>query len=178
MGVPTLTDAKVELNLTGTSQDALLQRRLGAARSMVERRTGPLEPLPFTETFTPRSLAVAVAHRPVRSLDAVTAVNGTLGFALADLTFNSQSGVVRRIDGGSLAGGTFELQYTAGLEDCPDTLALAVLIAVRHLWNSQRGNTRRPTDDDSYQSQSGAGYALPWAAIELLGDYDLLQGVA
>ena len=177
MGAPTLDDVKAYLNITVTDKDDELTLFLGAARRVIERRVGPLEAEAFTQTYRSRGGDILVSHRPVQSLTSVTVLTDTLAFDIEDLSFDSRAGVVYRLDGGPIAG-TFTLGYTAGLDAVSDNVHLAVLRQVRHMWNTMRGNTRRPTDDDSFQSQSGAWYAIPYSVLELLGDDDLVQGIA
>lgn len=177
MPAPTLEDAKAHLNITGSADDAELATYLGAARRAIERRTGPLEAEAFTQTYRSRGGDILVDHRPVQSLTSVTASTGSLSFDIDSLSFDSRAGVVFRLDGGPIAG-TFVLGYTAGLDAVNDNIHLAVLMVLRHMWNSKRGNSRRPTEDGSFQPQTGAGYSIPYAALDLLGDDDLLQGIA
>ncbi len=177
--LPDVEDAKRHLAIGATltaDQEADLEEALATAILMIERRTGPLTPKAFTQTVHSRRGSVLLDKRPVISIDSVTALTGSAPSA-GDLWADPVTGVVSGRDGSGVVG-DFTLTYTAGRSDVPDNIRRAVLRTVRHLWNVQRGNTRRPTDDDSMQSTSGSGYALPWAAIEMLGSDDLVQGTA
>ena len=178
MATPTLSDLKTHLDITDSTDDAELTAYLSAARAQIERRVGYLAATSVSETVRARGAMFLLSHRPIQSITTVAAATSTTPtFVAADLSFDGRAGTVWLTDGGDLSG-TYVITYSSGMATVPDAVFLAVLITARHLWNTKRGNTRRPSEDSSFQSASGAGYALPWQAIELIAPYDLMQGVA
>lgn len=182
MAAPTLADAKAQLNIssTNTTQDAEITLYLSAAQSMIERRVGTFTVQSWTETITTHANDLLVSHRPLVSITSVTpALKSFPTFDVTTLGFDGPAGRIYRTDLGTLAG-SYVVTYTAGLSAVSDNVRLATLIALQHLWKTQRGGSSRPGlgQSDEFQANTGAGYALPWMAVELLGSADLMQGIA
>ena len=189
MSVPTLTDVKDQLHITGSDNDVLLGRYLDAALNLIEARVGPSTVTTFTETITTRSYGFNLSHRPIvdiTALDAARLDQPTLD--VADLRWDARSGAVWMVDNTSLVG-TWDVTYTAGWATFPDNYHLATLITVQHLWRTTRGGSKRPsmgnTDDLSVtfggqitRAVKGNTITLPAAAIELLGDSIYFGGIA
>lgn len=144
MAVPTLSDVKAQLNITGTSQDSLLQTYLDACLRLVEARVGPSSIRSFTETVTGRSEALNLSYRPIVSITSVTSLLDTWHTVdPTGLEFDGRAGSVWRRDHGPLVG-RWEVAYTAGWATFPDNYHLAVLVTVQHFWSLQRGGSKRP----------------------------------
>lgn len=189
MSVPTLTDAKAQLNITGSAQDELLSVYLNSALKAVEARVGPSSVQTFTEQVTAHSPAFNLSKRPVVSLTSVTPlVDGWFTHAVTELEFDERSGSVWRRDHGTLAG-RWEVVYEAGWATFPDNYHLATLITLQHLWKAQRGGSRRPdqASTDEVPIRIGAGMSralrrdsltLPAAAEMLIADGIYFGGIA
>jgi hypothetical protein len=64
--------------------------------------------------------------------------------------------------------------YSAGRASCPADLLLAVRELVRHIWETQRGGTRRPGSSASSETANtiaGAAYLFPFRVEQLLAPY-------
>lgn len=171
MSVPTLTDVKAQLNITGTSNDALLNIFLNSALKLVEARVGPSTVQSFTEQITVRAPAFNLSYRPLVSITTLTSLgNGWPTLTASMLNFDERSGSVWRIDHGPLTG-QYEVTYTAGWATFPDNYHLATLITVQHLWKSHRGGTRRPDqgsiDDVPVRIGDGMSRALTKQSLTL-----------
>jgi hypothetical protein len=189
MSVPTLTDAKAQLNITGSSQDELLNVYLTSALKMVEVRVGPSSVETFTEQVTAHSPAFNLSKRPVVSLTSLTPLlDGWVTHDVADLEFDERSGSVWRRDHGTLAG-RWEVVYEAGWTTFPDNYHLATLITLQHLWKTQRGGSRRPDQAtaDEVPIRFGSSMTralrrdsltLPVAAEALISDGIYFGGIA
>jgi hypothetical protein len=116
-------------------------------------------------------------HRPVESVASVGRVDGSLTWDVADLDVDAETGVVRVVSG-PLFSGLLTVTYDAGYPEgeLPERLNLAARIIVQHLWQTQRGAMVsagvRAALEDSFQNLvgGGRGYAIPNAALELLGE--------
>lgn len=189
MSVPTLSDVKTALNITGSTYDDLLYVYLNAALKMIEARTGPSSVVTKTETVQTNSNMLLLRYRPVVAITSITAnLTGWPDYTAADVAFDARSGAVWRKDMGTLAG-SYDVTYTAGWETFPDNYHLATLITIQHLWRTQRGGSKRPnqggTDELSLHIGSGltrtlqgGSITLPAAAIELLIDSPYYGGIA
>lgn len=179
MAVPTLAALLAHLNMTPASGTGELTVHLAAARRLVERHVGPLEPVAITQTIRCRGSQWNLSTLPVVSLDDVTASVGGATIDADSLSWDARSGVVRSTTGASLAG-TWLVEYTAGLASVPEAVELATYVTAQHLWRSQRGGGVRPglADDGALQSTGGAGFALPWMAVELLAADEIVLGFA
>lgn len=190
MSVPTLTDVKAQLNVTGTSQDDQLAVYLAAALKLIEARVGPSAVTSFTETVRGHGVAINLSHRPLVTVDSFTPlVDGYPSYDAADVEFDPRAGTVWLRDHYTLAG-SWEVAYTAGWATFPDNYHLATLITVQHFWKSTRGGSGRPNqagvDDLSVQvggvsvtrSLRGQTLALPAMAEALISDGIYFGGIA
>lgn len=189
MSVPTLTDAKAQLNVTGNDHDELLLRYLNASLALVEARVGPSTVQTFTETTSARGTALNLSYRPISAITSITPqLDGFPTFTGADVEFDARSGSVWRTDFGSLAG-RWDVVYDAGWEVFPDNYHLAVLVTVQFLWRTQRGGSRRPdqggTDDVNLRLGVGVSrlmkrdsFTLPAQAEMLIADGIYFGGIA
>lgn len=171
MSVPTLTDVKAQLNITGTSNDALLNVFLNSALKLVEARVGPSTVQSFTEVIGTRAPAFNLSHRPIVSITSITPMgDGWPPLPVTMLQFDPRSGSVWRNDQGPLTG-QYSVVYTAGWATFPDNYHLATLITVQHLWKSHRGGSRRPDqgsiDDVPVRIGDGMSRALTKQSLTL-----------
>lgn len=174
-----LADAKLQLNIpaSNTTHDVELQSYVDAANLAVERHTGlVIAPLTITgERHHRHTACLWLDRKPVQSVTAVARVDGSLTWDVANLDVDTDSGLVRVVSG-PVFSGLFTVDYEAGFVTEPDHYNLASRIIVQHLWTTQRGamggRDVRSALDDSMQNLSnfGRGYAIPNAALELLGE--------
>ena len=174
MSILSLVDAKNQLNIQNADEDTALQSYLDAVDLVIEAHTGQIvTPRDFTEelylpAFTSR---VRLHNTPLLSVTSLTdAVNGTL--------YNLTSAVVRQVGLVILPTGIrgdWTVTYHSGLTAVPVNYVRAAAIIVQHLWQTRRGRMPSASDDlmSSFEvtNRTGllAGYAIPNAAIELLG---------
>lgn len=189
MSVPTLTDVKDQLHITGSGNDKLLGVYLQSALRLIEARVGPSTVRAFTEQVEGHSHGLNLSYRPLVSITSLTALRDGQGAVdVTGLKFDARAGTLWRRDNANLIG-TWEVAYTAGWATFPDNYHLATLITIQHLWRTTRGGSKRPsmgnTDDLSVtfggqisRAVKGNTITLPAAAIELLGDSIYFGGIA
>jgi hypothetical protein len=172
MSVLALPVAKAHLNITRTDHDLDLQASVDAAEAVIARLCGPLEPTPTTARVDGGPVLLLTVT-PAISLTSVTPVDGA-ALTLADLYLDGTAGVVSYTLGGTFGSPAYTVVYSAGRATCPDDLLMAVKELVRHLWQSQRGPTRRPGSPPSggvANTVPGAAHTLPFRVTELIGPH-------
>ncbi|MGW8703234.1 phage head-tail connector protein [Streptomyces eurythermus] len=186
MALLTLEDAKAQLNMTGSSDDAELQVYVDAVTDVIERYVGPVLDRSVTEMVRGRGTVLALSQAPVVSLTSVTALaaDGS-AFAADDVYLDQDAGLLYRLDGCPFTGGPWRVVYQAGRgATVPPTINLAARILVQHLWRTQYGASRGlPSigggEDYSVTEQvPGWGYAVPNRVLELLEPYKVVDGFA
>lgn len=177
----TLADAKLQLNIdaSNTTHDAELTAYVGAAIRAVEKHTGQvgtLRAVAGERHQVCRTARLRLHQYPVASVITVARVDTTLTWDVADLDVDVDSGLLRVLSG-PLFHGLLAVAYQAGSADVPENHSLAARIIVQHLWQTQRGAMAsrgvRPALNDSMDNLvnlGGRGYAIPNAALELLGE--------
>lgn len=171
-----LADAKIHLNLSGTTHDDELQSTIDEAEGLIARRCGPLEAVSTSERVRGYGSALALSTVPVVSVIAVTSLEGDV-VDTDDLWLDEDSGLVTFTDGTEgFPSRLYDVEYEAGRSEIPADLLRAVKELVKHLWRTQRGSSSKPG--------GGAGespaptYLLPYAVAELLEPYDRPMGFA
>lgn len=176
----TLSEAKLQLNFPADddgSQDEEVQAYVDAAGGVVERHTGEVGAV---RTITGERRAVGdswrlwLHNKPVQSLTSIARVDGSQTWNVADLDVETDAGLIRVVDG-PLLSGLLEITYEAGHVNVPPNFNLAARIIVQHLWQTQRGTMGlgdvRSTMEASFNDTTvRRGYAIPNAALELLGE--------
>jgi hypothetical protein len=185
MALLTLVEAKAQLDISGTGDDAELQVYIDALTAPIERHVGPVENREVSETVDGRGYTICVTQVPAVSVASLTPLlPGGVAFVTADLLLDRDAGVIRRVDGGSFAGGPWTALYTAGRGTIPPTINLAARILLQHLWRTQYGAARGLSgvgggDDFSVtEAVPGWGYAIPNRVLQLLEPYKVPPGVA
>lgn len=172
MSVVLLADVKTHLNLTVTTHDVELQAFIDAAEAAIGERVGPLATVTRTVRVTPHPKALRVPS-PAASLTSVTDYAGT-AVTVGDLRLDSDAGLIYYLDGRSFSGAWYDVVYTHGHSPCPADLKLAVKEMVRHLWDTQRGPTRRPgaaPSDAMANTIPGAAHMFPYRVSQLLAPH-------
>ncbi|MEU6702538.1 head-tail connector protein [Streptomyces wuyuanensis] len=183
MALLTLAEAKAQLDIDTDAHDAELLAYVEAVTPVIEQFTGPVENRTVTEQVNSRSNLLALSQAPVVSLTSLTPVlTGGQAVDVGDLAVDSAAGVVRRLDGGSFAGGPWTAVYVAGRGTVSPTINLAARIMVQHLWRTQYGAARGMVgggDDVSVTEPiAGWGYAVPYRVLQLLEPFKAPPGVA
>lgn len=168
-----LTQVKDHLNI-GVDQltdDDEIRHFILAATGLIEGITGPLTRRPATGTFNGGRSSVVLTQYPIVSVTSVTE-NGS---PVTSYSWDADTGIVTKTSGYSEATFTqghrnVVVTYVAGRSIVPADLQHAVLEAVRHLWETQRGKPTSLRSGDDYVP--GAGYSLPNRVKEFLGRYE------
>jgi hypothetical protein len=177
-----LADAKRHLNLTSATDDDEVRAWIGATTEAVEWFVGPVVPRTVVEDHTATSPGVlALRQVPVLELTSVAGIlTGATGYEVDTLSLDGASGIVRRLDGATLAG-PLRVTYEAGRRIVPPVITAAARIILQHLWRTQQGPGRPQLgvgDFDVTEPIPGLGYAIPNRAMQLLSPYQLPPGVA
>lgn len=178
----TLADAKLQLNMTAVTNDVELGDYIDAACDEVEAWVGPVATRVvvgefvdlmgrtiYNELTTAGTRAIVLRHRPVQSIQGVTsAILAGVTYTTTDFTIDSDTGIVRRKDGGTIFGPLL-VDYTAGYVTPPPWARLAAKIIVQHLWKTQRGSSSgRPGSQTADAMVPGMGFAVPGQAAALM----------
>jgi hypothetical protein len=189
-----LQEAKDFLNLTTTVNDAELALFITAASAMWLKRGGPGATSPaYDEWYSGGGPTIALRHTPVIAItQIVEALTGTTSYILTQqdpgsgLTsafgysiVNERGLITRRANGVATEFMVGELNvhvtYTAGFVTAPEDVKLAIKLLVDHMWQTQRGGSKRPNSTDEYVP--GVGFMWPHRVEQILGDY-VLPGIA
>lgn len=174
MSVLSLPLAKTHLNIVGGTHDAEIQKMIDAAEAVITGHCGPLTSVATTiRVRGDGRLALVLPVTPAISLTSVTPVGGS-ALTLADLYLDAGPGLVTYNSGSAFISRFYDVAYNAGRSPCPEDLLLAVKELVRHLWQSQRGPTRRPgspAGDSAANTLPGAAHTLPFRVTELIGPH-------
>lgn len=184
MALLTLTEAKAQLDIDGTGQDLELQVYVDALTATIERHVGPVEIRTVSEVVDGRG-ALVLTQVPVVSLTSLTPLmTAGLAVGVSEVFLDSDSGVVRRVDGALFTGGPWRAVYEAGRGEVPPTINLAARILLQHLWRTQYGASRGLSsigggdDFNVTEPVAGWGYAIPNRVLQLLEPYKVSSGVA
>lgn len=167
-----LADAKEQLNITGTQDDAELMRMLLSVTRPVERIVGAVARQSWTETLNGGHEKLTLQHFPVLRVIQVT----ENGIALDPTAYalNADAGILTRVAGTysrrwSAGIANIGISYEAGRIITGEDVRQAVKIILQHLWETQRGGfSASPRDSDTYDPRFS--YSVPRRALELLGE--------
>lgn len=174
----TLDQAKARLNvpLSNTSNDMELQSFVDAATEAVEQIRGEtMDPRDFTEEHVARGGVLVLNHVPVLSLTSVASVDGSTVWDVSQLHPHLATGEVFSTVSPMLAG-RVSVTYQAGYTSVPKRYVEAALIIVQQLNRTQRGVGSVRAGESDMTTMTGIGFAIPNAALELLGGS--LPGIA
>lgn len=175
----TLDQLKEQLNITlsNTTQDLELTRFASAACRVVERlKAESVEMRDYTQEMVLHGATVFLLKKvPVAQITSIQTVDGQTVWDPADFHADPNTGLVAALSGS--VDGWVTVTYRAGYDTPPDDYVEAALIIAEHLWKTQRG-IMQPTaggfESEQAETQAaalttGAGYAIPYRALELLG---------
>ncbi|WP_406730896.1 hypothetical protein [Streptomyces sp. NBC_01794] len=176
-----LADAKKHLNKTTTTDDDEIRGWVESVTAGIEGLCGPVVVRTVVERHDDRRVPViCLRQTPILSLTSVVAIlTGGTTYTVGDLDVDSTTGVVQRLDGGSLTG-PLRVTYTAGRRIVPAAITSAAKIILQHLWRTQQGPGRPQLgvgDFDVTEPAAGFGYAIPNRALQLLEPHRLPPGV-
>lgn len=194
--VVSLAEAKTFLNIAVPDNDTELATFITAASSMWIRRVGPVASgTTFDEWYDGGNVRIALNNIPVATVTKVEeSISATGLYTLTEQTLQSggdtgawgysidkTSGVlVRRASGvaTAFAAGTKNIHvvYTTGYASIPEDIKLAVKLIVSHMWETQRGQTKRP-GSGGQDWNPGMGYTWPNRAEEIARTYQI-PGIA
>lgn len=186
----TLADAKAQTNMAGATNDAELQDFIDAACDEVEQWVGPVATRVITNEFvdlmgrtifneltTAGTRQIVLRWRPVQSIQAISsAILSGVTYAPTDFVIDTDTGIVRRADGGTIFGPLL-VSYTAGYTTPPAWARLAAKMIVQHLWRTQRGGGVRGQGSGQDQAIPGYGLMVPPQAAELLESHRLVPSI-
>ncbi|MEU8316700.1 MULTISPECIES: head-tail connector protein [Actinomycetes] len=180
MALLTLAEAKAQLDIVTTTDDAELQAYIDALDSVIERYTGPVLTRTTTDRIEGSGRMLCLRSTPVVALTSVTRlVPSGPALDVGSLLLDPSTGLVRRRSGSW--SGLWEVVYTAGRgATVPPTINLAARILLQHLWRTQRGAARGGGGSDDYavtEPIMGLGYAVPNRVLELLEPFRVPPGV-
>jgi hypothetical protein len=180
---------KDQLNITTAAADEALRGYIEAATDAVERirnetiikRTFTDElylpdyyrgygqavnsAMPYGLTYRHRS---TLDHTPAISLTNVSRVDGTMTWDTTLLRLDP-AGIIDVMFGPALSG-HITVTYVAGYRVIPAAYSLAAQFIVEHLWQTRRGSRGGPRPGGMETTLvPGIGFAIPNAAVELLG---------
>lgn len=169
MPLVSLPAVKTQLNITADTYDSDLTAYLAAVDAIVERHTGNLvTSQDFTETLVLDSWTnrLIVTQRPATAVSSIADQDGN-AYDLTDVVVRSSGVIVLP----TRVFGIYEVTYTAGMAEPPANYIQAGLIIFQHLWKTRQGPTARPSTQTLPDTMGPreAGYAIPNAALELLG---------
>ena len=174
-----LADAKAHLNITTTTNDDEIREYLEAATEIVESYTGPIVRRSHTARVCGYKCEIPLPHTQVTAITSITDVRtGTTPIVLADLTINTDAGIISYKNGGYFPYGDMDITYTVGRTVVKANWTLAAKIIVKHNWDTQLGNLPSIQGDSPGYVVSGAGYLVPFRAISLLQPDQVPAGFA
>lgn len=197
-----LDDARAELNFTSTTDDDELQGYIYTASALLLNhpayRVGDVCQVNSYTEWHDSGDVVILRHYPV-DVDSVTVseYSGTTAQPLAYEPLDGDSftgygwladdgtganGILRRGTSGQRFCGRVKVTYTAGAAVVPHDVRLACLELVRHLWDTQRGNSAgRPVpgfDNEVPTGPEPSFFLLPNRVTEALVAYRAVPSVA
>ena len=183
----TLAEAKKHLNINDTSSDDELAGFITSASRMWVERGGPGADSPqYDEWHTGGGMRVALNRGHVLAISEITEASGTAITTLTEqnaggsgsdgYSLNKRSGVLKRRSGGmasAFAPGieNVHVVYTAGFVTAPADIKQAANILISHLWETQRGGSKRPGSDDEGYAAKGSTYSWPRRVEEIFQSY-------
>ena len=181
-GFISLDEVKAQANITSGTSDDELELIRGAAQDAVEGIVGPVRWTTITQNVARQPLSqrewdygyggvrVALNTTPVVSVTSLQSSGVDVTYT-ADLT----TGILSDI----YTVAPLTVTYVAGRTVVPDAIRYAALIIAEHLWETQRGASPSPLQEDfGSEPAFGRGFGIPNRAVDLLQPYALLPGFA
>lgn len=173
MSVVTLADVKSRLSMSDTTHDAALQSTLDEAESLIADKCGPLTSVARTERLSGGGTGLVVRETPIVSLTSVTPVGGS-AYDVTLFTVDTSAGVIEWTSGARFAAGRYDVVFQAGRASLPPGLKRGIKELAAHLWETQRGPTRRPgstSSDATSNTVPGAAYIFPFRVEQAIAKH-------
>lgn len=175
-----LADARSVLRLTSTTQDEDLRPYLEAVTEVVEEHLGEtVVPRTFVEDYEDVQsnrwgTSLSLRHTPVLSVASIVSVSGLFTWDPLSFHVDKTTGLLTSLPSTYALFGDLTITYMAGYSVIPAKIQKAAGIIVQHLWQTRRGaaGAAVPAGMENTMHGSGRlgwGYAIPNAALELLG---------
>lgn len=177
-----------------TSYDAELSRFIARATPIIETLAGPVIQRTVTaeQHNNVNGRTLALIERPIVSITTCTEYIGRVTYAVTTAATPDQTGTYGATldpDRGVLTrwavgtprnwAQTVWVTYVAGRSAVPDNVEQATLELIRHMWETQRGDsTGRPVPGFDQGGVVIAGYAVPNRVVEMLGEQERIDGFA
>jgi hypothetical protein len=176
-----LPETRSLLRLTTTTNDEDLRPFMEAVTEVIERH--------LDETIAPRTFieddldirpsrwgnSISLRHTPVVSLTSIVSVTNLFTWQVADFHLDKTTGLITSLPSTWGLFGDVTITYLAGQSVIPAHIQQAARIIVQHLWTTRRGlagvvpRVGQIGEESVATSRLGLGYAMPNAALELLG---------
>lgn len=170
-----LSEAREHLNIPAgeTLEDEELRGFITAATAAVERHLGQvIARRTITEQHDLRAPVVRLHLRnaPVQTVTSIVSTDGLTTWDPAGIRLDGTFGI---LDSPTPLYGSVRVTYAAGWRVVPPHVVLATQIIVAHLWQTQRVQSVGQAPGfagETPEGPVGLGFALPFRALELLGD--------
>jgi hypothetical protein len=165
-----LADAKAHLNIpvTSTTHDSELREYIEAMTRIVEQYVGPIVTRSYTRRVCGYTSSILLPHTQVREVTAITLVqDGSSPINLADLSIDSEAGIVTMKGGSTFPYGEMDWTYTVGRDYVHPNWTLAAKMILDFNWKSQLGNLPSIQGDED-RGYVFAGQEIPPRAEMLL----------
>lgn len=143
MALLTVDDARLAIGVTDadSSVDDLLDGYVAGITAVIERYLGQaIDERQVTEVlWLSGHREFILSTTPVVTLDSLTTVDSITEWVLDSLTVDTTSGVVRVNNGTAAPYGLFTAVYTVGYETAPAAIKQGALVALKELWDAERG---------------------------------------
>lgn len=172
-----LAEARQHLNMhdSETVDDSELRAYIAAATGVIERHLGQVVARrAITESHNVRGASsLALRRSPVLAVTSIATADGAISWDTGRVSIDQATGMIGAAYGPAFSG-SLTVTYEAGWVEVPPHILLAALIITAHLWQTQRVPAPGMGVGPSMGSEvaltpSGAGYAIPHRAVELLG---------
>ena len=174
-----LAEAKKQLNIaTSTADDEEIRDWIPVATPIIQRHTGKTL-IRATKVWRRRDTHwtdTLYVYRPLISLTSIASYDGSVTYPVgaSDVDVDTDTGCLTSLTSGWR--GRLKVTVVAGAAVVPANYAAAARIIVQHLWTTQRGTKGGPRVGGMQDSMgvNMAGFAIPNAALELLGPPGLM----
>jgi hypothetical protein len=190
VAIITLAQAKEVLNITATTYDAELNTFIASASQMIVNRIGFVAgSLAISEWYDGGATVIMLrSNGPIQSVTAVTESYGSITYTLTQVAVDTGSNstaygysvdldrglLVRRASGVPICFGggkqSIHVTYVGGYTTTPADIIQACQLLVRHMWETQRGPSRRPGSEAEVPNPNRQA-AMPPRVEEILTSY-------
>jgi uncharacterized phiE125 gp8 family phage protein len=168
-------DAKAYLRLTGTADDALLDRMVTWASARVIREYGAIVATTWTETVRAAG-GIVLSKTPIVSVTSITPLTtATPTVDLATLVVtNTLAGTIGTTGGVGL-NGYYTVVYIGGYTNVPPGVDGAVFDLIRHWWNQAQAHGSATYGDNLFVPDFST---LPNSVLNKLASIPRISGIA